>query len=91
MERLSGENGTGNREIVFTADQWSASEIGCGSNTFQDGGKSDEGGNIGIREVVLACCDWCLPGCLKSGGQGLNMYLLIVGNVFEVVVILTRY
>lgn len=91
MECFGGEDSTGNGQIVLAADQWGAAKIGRGSNTLEDGGKGDEGGNIGVGEAVLACGNWCLSGCLKSSGQGLNVYLLIIGNVFEIVVVLVRY
>lgn len=90
MECFSGEDSASNGEIVLAADQTCAAKIGRGSNTFKDGRKGDEGGNVGVGEAVLACCDRCLALRLKRGGQGLNVYLLVMSNVFEIVVVLVR-
>ena len=46
--------------------------------------------HIGVWEVICASCNWRDTSSLKSCSQGLDMHLLIEGNVLKIVVIIRR-
>jgi len=54
VARLGGEDGSGGGEIGRVLDELGSTEVGGNTNTLEGGGKSGEGLNIGVREVVFA-------------------------------------
>ena len=88
MEGLGCQDGTGNGQVVLAGDQGRTTKVSRSTDAFEDGGEGDEGCNIGVREVVGAGRDRGLAVCLKSRSQDLNVDLFIIGDIFEVVVVL---
>ena len=54
---LDSDDGTGSREDVGRVDKGSGTEVGRDTDTFEELGGGNEGGDVGDTEVVLASSD----------------------------------
>ena len=54
MTGLDGQDGTGGGEVVGLLDVVGGTEVGGNTDTFEDTGDGDKGGNVVVTEVVFA-------------------------------------
>jgi hypothetical protein len=84
---LGHQDGAGDGQVGLAGDQGSTAEVGGGANTLEDRGEGDEGGDVRVREGVLALGNRGDTSGSQSSGEELDVLSLVVSDVLEVVVV----
>lgn len=80
---LNGEDRSSNSDQGRSVDSSSGSKVGGHSDSLNDLGKGEEGGNAGVGEVVGARLDWGDAGGGDRSGEESDVVGLIGGNLLE--------
>lgn len=88
MYRLCDKNRGRNTEVRLARDQSSTPKICRRPNSFEDRRESDKALDVRVRKFVFACSNRRSTGSSQGRSQELDMFFLIMDDVFEVTVIL---
>lgn len=81
---LHGQDAAGGGQVCLVGDEGSSTKVGAHTDTFEDLGSGNESGRGEVAEVVCAGIDGSYTSTLESGGQEVNMDLLITTDLLEV-------
>lgn len=87
VERFGDEDGARNAEVGLAGDEAGAAEVGGYADALEHRGEGDEGFGVRVGEVVRAGCDGGGAGGHDGRGEELDVLFFVVGDVFEVVVV----
>lgn len=77
-----------NPEVILACDKPSTTKVCRGPDPFENRGEGNEARDIGVREFVFACSDWRSTSSGQSRSEELDVFFLIVNDIFKVAVIL---
>ena len=86
MARLNGQDGSGGGEILLGHNVGGSAEIGTDTYALEDGGRGDEGLDVGDAEGIGAFLDRGGTGRRQGGGQEGHVRALVQGGLLDVVV-----
>lgn len=81
---LDGQDAASGGQVCLVGDEGSSTEVGAHTDTLEDLSSGNESGRGEVAEVVCAGVDGSDTSTLESGGQEVNMDLLITTDLLEV-------